>query len=154
MSLFFSKCFSNTVVFDAASVTFNSVHRDRKLQFSASLAAYSLNTYWMLCCNCQLVQLIEVLLWILQHLWGIQETETALEAQTVFPFHWHWQMRNVYKARGEHPQNVVTFGWCCSGPCKQRLPKLSTVLLCCNLEKLLDKLSIAPTNEDAGGTLQ
>lgn len=37
----------------------------------------------MLCCNCQLVQLIEVLLWILQHLWGIQETETALEAQTV-----------------------------------------------------------------------
>lgn len=59
------------------------VHRNKKLQFSASLAAYSLNMYWMLCCNHQLVQLMEVLLWILQHLWGIQETETALEAQTV-----------------------------------------------------------------------
>lgn len=113
-------------------MTAKKVHRNRKLEyniasvFSASLVTYPLNMNWILWSNGQSAQhttvsSMEVLLWIRQHIWGIQETCSAgksdcLHCPTTCTDRWE-----IYKKPWVGAQkNLIAFCWCCSGPCRHQ----------------------------------
>lgn len=94
--------------------------------FSASLVTYPLNMNWIFWSNGQSVQhttvsSMEVLLWIRQHIWGIQETGSAgksdcLHCPTTCTDRWE-----IYKKPWVGAQkNLIAFCWCCSGPCRHQ----------------------------------